>query len=252
MIKIEDLYFSYSIDSKHDNYVLNGLNLKINSGEFVSIMGSNGSGKSTLALCIKGILKPASGNISIDGVDINSKRASYELRNKIGIVFQNPDNQFICTNVEREIAFGLENLSVNRVEMQKRISEQLDKYMIKKYRMNSPETLSGGEKQKVALASVLVTRPKYLILDEATSYLEPTERDNITNFLKKETNEKKDNGFTVIFITQYPFEALISQRLIIMNQGKIIMDDKPHEVFKNVKELNKIGIRTPLEFDMFY
>ena len=252
MIKIEDLYFSYNIDSKHNNYVLNGLNLKINSGEFVSIMGSNGSGKSTLALCIKGILKPASGNIFIDGVKINSNKASYETRNKIGIVFQNPDNQFICTNVEREIAFGLENSGMHPEEMQNRIEEQLNKYMINKYRKNSPETLSGGEKQKVALASVLVTRPKYLILDEATSYLEPTERNKITNFLKKETHLKKDNGFTVILITQYPDEALISQRLIIMNQGKIIMDDKPGEVFKNVKELNKIGIRTPLEFEMFY
>jgi len=252
LIEIKDLYFCYNRDSEKECYVLNGLNLKINSGEFISVMGSNGSGKTTLALCIKGILKPASGDIFVDGIDITDDKLSGQIRNNIGIVFQNPDNQFISTSVEREIAFGLENLGIPKDEMHNRISEQIDKFQIGKVKMNSPETLSGGEKQKIALASVLITNPKYLILDEATSYLDPAERKNLISFLKSEFLLKKNKGFTIIFITQYPYEALISQRLIIMDRGRIVIDGEPNEVFKNVKELKKIGIRIPVEFEIFY
>jgi len=252
LIEIKDLYFRYNRDSKKEHYVLNGLNLKIKSGEFVSIMGSNGSGKSTLALCIKGILKPSSGSIYVDGIDITNNKFSGQIKDNIGIVFQNPDNQFISTSVEREIAFGLENLGISKDEMQKRISEQMDRFLIGKIRMNSPETLSGGEKQKIALAAVLISNPKYLIIDEATSYLDPAERKNIINLLKSEFLLKRNDWFTTIFITQHPYEALISKRLIVMDKGKIVIDGEPNEVFKNVKELKKIGIRVPVEFEIFY
>lgn len=252
MIEIKDLYFGYNRDSKKEHYVLNGLNLKIKSGEFVSIMGSNGSGKSTLALCVKGILKPSSGSIYVDGIDITNDKFSGQIKDNIGIVFQNPDNQFISTSVEREIAFGLENLGMSKDEMQKRISEQIERFLIGKIRRNSPETLSGGEKQKIAIAAVLISNPKYLIIDEATSYLDPAERKNITNLLKSEFFLKRNDWFTTIFITQYPYEALISRRLIIMDKGKIVIDGKPNEVFRNVKELKKIGIRVPVEFEIFY
>ena len=252
MIEIKDLYFGYNRDSKKEHYVLNGLNLKIKSGEFVSIMGSNGSGKSTLALCVKGILKPSSGSIYVDGIDITNDKFSGQIKDNIGIVFQNPDNQFISTSVEREIAFGLENLGMSKDEMQKRISEQIERFLIGKIRRNSPETLSGGEKQKIAIAAVLISNPKYLIIDEATSYLDPAERKNITNLLKSEFFLKSNDWFTTIFITQYPYEALISRRLIIMDKGRIVIDGKPNEVFRNVKELKKIGIRVPVEFEIFY
>jgi len=252
LIEIKDLYFGYNRDSKKEHYVLNGLNLKIKSGEFVSIMGSNGSGKSTLALCVKGILKPSSGSIYVDGIDITNDKFSGQIKDNIGIVFQNPDNQFISTSVEREIAFGLENLGMSKDEMQKRISEQIERFLIGKIRRNSPETLSGGEKQKIAIAAVLISNPKYLIIDEATSYLDPAERKNITNLLKSEFFLKRNDWFTTIFITQYPYEALISRRLIIMDKGKIVIDGKPNEVFRNVKELKKIGIRVPVEFEIFY
>jgi len=252
LIEIKDLYFGYNRNSKKEYYVLNGLNLRIKSGEFVSIMGSNGSGKSTLALCVKGILKPSSGSIYVDGIDITNDKFSGKIKDNIGIVFQNPDNQFISTSVEREIAFGLENLGISKDEMQKRISEQMDRFMIAKIRMNSPETLSGGEKQKIALAAVLVSNPKYLIIDEATSYLDPAERKNIINLLKSEFLLKRNDWFTTIFITQHPYEALISRRLIVMDKGKIVIDGEPTDVFKNVKELKKIGIRVPIEFEIFY
>jgi len=252
LIEIKDLYFGYNRDSKKEHYVLNGLNLKIKSGEFVSIMGSNGSGKSTLALCVKGILKPSSGSIYVDGIDITNDKFSGQIKDNIGIVFQNPDNQFISTSVEREIAFGLENLGMSKDEMQKRISEQIERFLIGKIRRNSPETLSGGEKQKIAIAAVLISNPKYLIIDEATSYLDPAERKNITNLLKSEFFLKRNDWFTTIFITQYPYEALISMRLIIMDKGRIVIDGKPNEVFRNVKELKKIGIRVPVEFEIFY
>jgi len=252
LIEIKDLYFGYNRDSTKEHYVLNGLNLKIKSGEFVSIMGSNGSGKSTLALCVKGILKPSSGSIYVDGIDIANDKLSGHIKDNIGIVFQNPDNQFISTSVEREMAFGLENLGTSKDEMQKRISEQMDRFLIRKIGTNSPETLSGGEKQKIAIAAVLISNPKYLIIDEATSYLDPAERKNITNLLKSEFLLKRNDWFTTIFVTQHPYEALISRRLIIIDKGKIVMDGEPSDVFKNVKELKKIGIRVPLEFEIFY
>ena len=252
MIEIKDLYFSYDTDTEKKNFILNGIDLTIKSGEFVTIMGSNGSGKSSLVLCIKGILKPVSGDIIIDGIDISDEKKSEKVKRDIGIVFQNPDNQFISTSVEREIAFGLENLGISRDEMRRRINEQMQKFNIKKYKNNSPDTLSGGEKQRVSLSSVLVTNPRYIILDEATSYLDPAERESIINFLKEESFLKKARGFTILLITQFPSEALLAERLIIMDEGKIIKDGKPNDIFRNVKELQSMGVRVPVEYEVLY
>ena len=252
MIEIKDLYFTYNGDTEKKNYVLSGIDLRIESGEFVTIMGSNGSGKSSLALCIKGILKPASGNILIDGIDIPNDKFSENIRRDIGIVFQNPDNQFISTSVERELAFGLENLGIPRDEMERRINEQMEKFNITKFRNSSPDKLSGGEKQRVSLSSVLVTNPKCIIIDEATSYLDPAGRKYIMDFLKNEFLLNKSSGFTILLITQFPSETLISDRLIIMDKGKIIKDGKPDEVFRNVKELQEIGVRVPVEYEILY
>jgi len=252
LIEIKDLYFSYDTDTEKKNFILNGIDLTIKSGEFVTIMGSNGSGKSSLVLCIKGILKPVSGDIIIDGIDISDEKKSEKVKRDIGIVFQNPDNQFISTSVEREIAFGLENLGISRDEMRRRINEQMQKFNIKKYKNNSPDTLSGGEKQRVSLSSVLVTNPRYIILDEATSYLDPAERESIINFLKEESFLKKARGFTILLITQFPSEALLAERLIIMDEGKIIKDGKPNDIFRNVKELQSMGVRVPVEYEVLY
>lgn len=250
MIDIRELYFSYNRHSGEENTVLNGINLRLDAGEFAALMGANGSGKSTLALCIKGIVKPAGGNIFIDGFDINDEKTSLQAADSVGIVFQNPDNQFISTSVEREIAFGLENRGVSPVEMRKIICEQMDRFSIEEYRMYSPDRLSGGEKQKVLLASVIASDPKYLVLDEATSHLDPHERRRIINLLKDEFDFKKDRGFSVLLITQSPFEALDADRLIIIEGGRVAFDDKPEEVFKNADKLKKMGIRVPLEYEL--
>ena len=252
MIEIKDLYFTYNGEAEKKDYILNGIDLRIESGKFVTIMGSNGSGKSSLALCIKGILMPASGEIFVDGIDMARDKSSESIRRNIGIVFQNPDNQFISTSVERELAFGLENLGIGRDEMERRINEQMEKFNITKFRNSSPERLSGGEKQRVSLSSVLVTKPKYIILDEATSYLDPAERKNILDFLKKEFLLNKSSGFTILLITQFPSETFMSDRLIIMDKGKIVKDGKPDEVFRNVKELQEIGVRVPVEYEILY
>ncbi len=252
MIEIKDLYFSYNSDLKNHYSALKGINLKIGNGEFVSIMGSNGSGKSTLVLCMKGILKPVSGRICIDDININDEQLLRKMRNNIGIVFQNPDNQFISTSVEREIAFGLENLGIEKDEIIRRIDEIGNKFNLTKFLKNSPETLSGGEKQKVALATILAMDPNYLILDEATSYLDPQSRSNLINLLKDEFILKKNDGFTIILVTQFPNEALVSQRLIIMDKGGIVMDGEPNQIFKkNVGKLKEIGIRVPAEYEIF-
>jgi energy-coupling factor transport system ATP-binding protein len=252
LIEIKDLYFSYNSDLKNHYSALKGINLKIGNGEFVSIMGSNGSGKSTLVLCMKGILKPVSGRICIDDININDEQLLRKMRNNIGIVFQNPDNQFISTSVEREIAFGLENLGIEKDEIIRRIDEIGNKFNLTKFLKNSPETLSGGEKQKVALATILAMHPNYLILDEATSYLDPQSRSNLINLLKDEFILKKNDGFTIILVTQFPNEALVSQRLIIMDKGGIVMDGEPNQIFKkNVGKLKEIGIRVPAEYEIF-
>ena len=250
MIDIRELYFSYNKHSGEENTVLNGINLRLAAGEFAALMGANGSGKSTLALCIKGIVKPTGGNVFIDGYDINDEKTSQEAADSVGIVFQNPDNQFISTSVEREIAFGLENQGVSYSEMERKICEQMDRFLIEEYRRYSPERLSGGEKQKVLLASIMASDPKYLILDEATSHLDPHERKRITRLLRDEFNFKKGRGFSILLITQCPFEALDANRLIIIERGQVAFDDKPDEVFKNADTLKDMGVRVPLEYEL--
>jgi len=243
MIVVENLCFRYKGEEK---YAIEDLNLRIEDGEFISIMGANGSGKSTLALCLCGILKATSGTVMVDSHQING--GSEAGISKFGIVFQNPDNQLVTTSVERELAFPLENAGIPFEYMKNMVDEKLISFNIDQYRHSFPGELSGGEKQKVALASAMISSPKYLILDEPTTFLDPVEKKEIFSVINNEMSTRKNIGFTVILITQYLKEALNSDRIIVLSDGKIIYDINSVEVINNIEDFEDLGISIPIEY----
>ncbi|MFC1726452.1 ATP-binding cassette domain-containing protein [candidate division KSB1 bacterium] len=232
MIEIIDLSFSYD----ESYFVLNSINLRIKKGEFVSILGANGSGKSTLALCISGLLNPLKGSILVDG----EKPATKASREKTGILFQNPDNQILTSIMERELAFTLENFGLSYSKMHEKVSKTIKRFNLDKYKNRNPEILSGGEKQKIALASVLISDPNYLILDEPFSLLPPRSQSDIMELLQEYKNVKDK---TVILITQFPKAALLSDRIITLEDGGIGRINTPEVIFKDPEYLKRIGIR---------
>ena len=254
MIEIKNL--SHSYQPKEDNSVnaLENINLQFREGEFVSIMGHNSSGKTTLVRCLNGLLRTQSGEITVDGLLTKNEKDVLTIRRKVGMVFQNPDNQIVSTSVEREVAFGLENLGVPTETIHKVVTAILERFHLTKYRLHPPHLLSGGDKQRLALASVLAMNPKYLILDEPTSMLDPHGRRDLLNLLNeiKSDNAKKKTTeqITIIFITQFPEEALLADRLIVMEKGKVVFDDSPKIVFQNINKLKKIGLEVPVEFEI--
>jgi len=246
MIEIKNLHFGYPGDG--EKFILEGINLLIEERRSVSIMGANGSGKTTLARCLNGILKPTLGQVLVDGLDTTDETENFEVRKLVGMVFQNPDNQIVSTTVEREVAFGLENLGIDSPEMHERVKEVLDDFGLSDYRLRSPHYLSGGEKQLLAVAAVLAIRPKYLILDEPTSLLDPFSRDKILAMTLQDG--KFLQQVTPILITQFPDETLHTERLIILHEGHVFIDGSPAEVFKHRKSLAAIGVGVPVEWEL--
>ncbi|TES91011.1 MAG: ATP-binding cassette domain-containing protein [Candidatus Cloacimonadota bacterium] len=208
---LELLNVSFGFGEKE---VLKNLSLRIKDGEFVTLTGPNGSGKTTLALLLAGILKPQIGEVIIEGVKNNDSEGFEEKRRSVGIVFENPDNQFITTSVERELAFGLENIGIKREEIRKRVEETLKRFSIGALRFRPPHTLSGGEKQKVAIASILILNPKYLILDEPTIYLDPTSREIVL-----EVVDNLRGNISIILISQFPNEILMGDKIYFLTDG---------------------------------
>jgi len=239
MIEVSHLKFSYSSTIP---LVLNNINLQIKNGETISIMGANGSGKTTLSRCLNGLLWPTEGTVYVDGLNTKNTEENLKIRALVGMVFQNPDNQIVSTTVEREIAFGLENLGVPTPQMQQRVDEILRQFDLEKYRRQSPHYLSGGEKQLLALAAIFAMAPRYIIFDEPTSLLDPYSREKILDAI---FGLQLEEGITPILITQFPEETLRTQRLIILDSGKIVLDGKPTEVFENAEYLDRIGIAVP-------
>lgn len=235
IIEIQDLTYSY------DDFKLGKINLKIESGQWITILGPNGSGKSTLARLIDGLIEAQSGSIKIDGQVLNEKNV-WQIRSKIGMVFQNPDNQFVGANVADDIAFGLENRQIPRDEMIKRVDEAMHAVSMQDFAKHEPSKLSGGQKQRVAIAGVLAIRPKIIILDEATSMLDPEGRRMLLNLIKK---FKQQYGFTVLSITHSIDEAVNSDRIMILNHGQIILNDTPDKVFSEHSKLNENGLELP-------
>lgn len=253
MIEIKDLYFSYENEGENKNprNVINGVNLNIKEGEFVALLGHNGSGKSTLAKLINALFIPKKGQVLVDGFDTKDDKSVWDIRSRAGMVFQNPDNQLVATVVEDDVAFGPENLGIESSEIRKRVDKALESVNMEDFKKNSPHLLSGGQKQRVAIAGILAMSPTYIILDEPTAMLDPSGRKEVMDTVLK---LNKEQGKTIILITHYMDEAATADRLIIMEEGSIILQGKPREVFSHVDEIKKIGLDVPqvteLAFDL--
>lgn len=231
--------------------VLDNISLAIGDGEFVALLGANGSGKTSLARCLNGILTPTTGEVIVDGQNTRHATEVNEIRRRLGMVFQNPDNQIVAPTVEREVAFGPENLGVLRPEMQRRIDYLLKLFRLETYRQQAPHLLSGGEKQRLALAAVLAMRPHHIIFDEPTSLLDYESRCQVLTLLQQlntSPNPFAAQALTILLITQFSEEALFANRLLVMERGRIVMDGAPREIFLRVEELHQLGLRAPIEF----
>lgn len=238
-LKIDKLSFSYD-----KNVVLDNISFEVEKGEYITLMGHNGSGKTTLAKLIMGLLENKNGSIYIDDIEMKESNIN-ELRNKLGIVFQNPDNQFIGATVQDDIAFGLENHLVKPEDMDKIINEFAEKVNMKNFLSKEPSSLSGGQKQRVAIAGVLAMKPEILILDEATSMLDPRGKKEIIDLVHLLRINQKD--LTIFSITHDPEEAYLSDKVLVLDQGKIKYYDTPKNVFSHYDELVNMGLDIPFE-----
>ena len=250
-IKFDKVYFSYDDEEKDgedtlfstkDNFALHGVDLTVEEGEFVAILGHNGSGKSTLARLTNGLLSPTSGEITVFGMDATDENYLFDIRKQVGIVFQNPDNQTVASIVEDDIAFGPENIGVEREEIGKRIDFALSAVGMEKFRHATPARLSGGQKQRIAIAGVLALKPRVMILDESTAMLDPRGRKEVMDVVLRLNREEK---ITVILITHFPEEALLADRAVVMHQGRIVMQGKPEEVFQQDTQLKRYALSMP-------
>lgn len=247
MIDVEELFFSY--DEETEKYAINGLNLHIEKGSFVAVLGHNGSGKSTLAKHFNGILLPTGGAVYVAGMNTKDEEHIFDIRSTAGMVFQNPDNQMVAALVEDEVAFAPENLGVEPAEIRRRVDECLKTVNMSEYAKSSPSRLSGGQKQRVAIAGVLAMEPECLILDEPTAMLDPQGRKEVMATIRRLNKEK---GMTVVLITHYMDEAALADRVIVMEKGESVMDDVPEKVFSNVEYLKKIGLDVPQVTELLY
>lgn len=243
LIKFEDVSFRYESDSDTPNpLALEHLNLEIKNGEFVAVLGHNGSGKSTVAKLANAIAVPESGKITVAGMDTSDESKEYDIRQNVGVVMQNPDNQIVATIVEEDVAFGPENLGVDPDEIRKRVDEALKAVGMYEYRFHEPHKLSGGQKQRVAIAGIIAMRTRCIILDEPTAMLDPSGRRDVVNVMLK---LNKEMGITVVFITHFMEEAIKADRVVIMDSGKKVADGTPVEVFANEKLITDCGLEMP-------
>lgn len=254
MIKTENLSYSYTeedIDTGlvTSTTVFENLNIEIEKGSFVAILGHNGSGKSTLAKQFNAILLPSGGTVYVKGMDTKIDENIFDIRSTAGMVFQNPDNQMVAAIVEDEVAFAPENLGVEPSEIRRRVDECLDIVGMRKYAQSSPAKLSGGQKQRIAIASVLAMQPECIILDEPTAMLDPHGRREVINTIKM---LNKTKGMTVILITHYMNEAAQADRVIVFEKGAVVLDDVPKKVFCNVEQLKAIGLDVPQTTELAY
>lgn len=238
VLEVKNVTYSYDKDSR----ALKGVSFSVEKGEFVAIIGHNGSGKSTLAKLLNGLLSPTSGEVIVDGFSSNDKSAVFEIRKRVGMVFQNPDNQLIASIVEDDIAFGPENLGVSREEIGERIEYALKAVGMEKFRNATPTRLSGGQKQRIAIAGVLALKPQILVLDESTAMLDPEGRKEIAKVVE---NLRKE-GVSVIAITHYMDEAVKADKVIVLDRGEIALSGTPKQVFAKKDKLSALGLELPL------
>lgn len=242
MIQAQGVFFGYPTEDGRETLVLHGVDLSIEEGSFVAVLGHNGSGKSTLAKHFNAILTPGKGTVTVCGIDTADEELLYEIRSQVGMVFQNPDNQIVATIVEEDVAFGPENLGVEPSEIRRRVDDSLAAVGMTEYMHHAPHQLSGGQKQRIAIAGVIAMRPRCIVLDEPTAMLDPRGRQEVMNTIR-ELNGK--HGITVVLITHYMEEAAQADRVVVMNDGRILLDDTPRRVFSHVRELKEVGLDVP-------
>lgn len=246
IIEYEQVWFRYENESDTP-WVLKDVSLAIHSGEYVSIVGSNGSGKSTLARLANGLLLPVKGRVTVSNMDTRSEEDLWRIRRTVGMVFQNPDNQIVATSVEDDIAFGLENIGVPRLEMKNKIDQAVKAVGLEGLKQAQPHHLSGGQKQRLAIAGVLVLKPDVIIFDESTSMLDPVGRKSLLTLMKS----LNDRGTTIIHITHSAEEAFMADRVIVMHQGECMLDQPAKHLYSQAHCLKEWGLDVPLEVELW-
>lgn len=244
IIEFNNVTFRYESDEEGVTLppAVSDFSLKIYEGEFVAVLGHNGSGKSTLAKLANGLLLPESGTVTVAGMDTKDEEKDIEIKQTVGVVFQNPDNQIVATIVEEDVAFGPENLGIEPSEIRRRVDESLKIVGMYKYRRHEPHKLSGGQKQRVAIAGIIAMEPRCIILDEPTAMLDPVGRRDVMKAIKR---LNKELGITVVYITHYMEEACEADRIVVMDDSHLLMDGTPREVFSNTEKIRSIGLDVP-------
>jgi energy-coupling factor transport system ATP-binding protein len=248
IIEAINLSFSYMQDDDPIK-ALDNINFKVPEGQFVAVLGHNGSGKSTLAKHFNAILLPESGSVSVMGIDTRDEERIYDIRQNVGMVFQNPDNQIVATIVEEDVAFALENIGVPPAEIRLRVDDALKTVGMYEYRNHAPHQLSGGQKQRVAIAGIIAMHPKCLVLDEPTAMLDPKGRREVMETVLRLNKKEK---VTVVLVTHFMDEAVRADRVVVMENGSIIIDGKPREVFGNITLLKSVGLDVPQAAELCY
>ena len=249
IIRAENLIFRYTTEEGAAPAVLDGVSLSIRRGEVAAVLGHNGSGKSTLAKHFNAILLPTAGKVYVDGMDTCDEEHLLDIRRRVGMVFQNPDNQIVASVVEEDVAFGPENLGVPSNQIRERVDEALAAVGMAEYARHAPHLLSGGQKQRVAIAGVLAMRPECIVLDEPTAMLDPVGRKEVLDTVRRLNREA---GITVVLITHHMDEAAQADRLIVMHDGHIMADGRPEQVFQNVDGLRALGLEVPEPVALLY
>ena len=247
IIEAENLvfeYYNYDDNGQVKDTVtaLDHISVDVKEGEFLVILGHNGSGKSTFAKHLNSILTPKEGTLVVSGIDATDKKNTWDIRKQVGMVFQNPDNQIVATIIEEDVAFGPENLGIEPSEIRKRVDEALETVGMSDYKKGSPNQLSGGQKQRIAIAGVIAMKPKCIVFDESTAMLDPIGRRQVMSTMQK---LNKEYGITIIHITHYMQEAILADRIVVMDKGQVILEGTPKKVFKEVKRIKDIGLDVP-------
>lgn len=251
LIQFQHVSFEYASDEegKLPVPVLHEVELAIQQDAFVAVLGHNGSGKSTLAKHINAILQPTDGVVYVEGIDTSNDEMVFEIRQRVGMVFQNPDNQLVATVVEEDVAFGLENLGVKPGEIRTRVDEALKDVGMYEFREHAPHQLSGGQKQRIAIAGILAMKPKCIVLDEPTAMLDPQGRREVIKTIRRLNRE---HNTTVVYITHFMDEAVLADRVVVIDNGRVLMDNIPREVFRHVEELKAVGLDVPQVTELAY